>query len=124
MILKDVSAAELEIMKIIWSAGKPVIITDIWREIRGHDWTYQTVQTFVNRLNAKGYIKIVGKQVRSYLYVPAFTRAEYIVLSRGDLLDGSEGASAADLVALLIKRGMCDAAQLQKVREVLDSTAN
>ena len=65
MIIKDVSAAELEVMEIIWAAGKPVIITDIWQAIEGHDWTYQTVQTFVNRLNMKGFIKIVGKKVRS-----------------------------------------------------------
>lgn len=57
MIIKDVSAAELEVMEIIWAAGKPVIITDIWQAIEGHDWTYQTVQTFVNRLNMKGFIK-------------------------------------------------------------------
>ena len=124
MILKDVSSAELEIMKIIWSAGKPVIITDIWRGIQGHDWTYQTVQTFVNRLNAKGYIKIVGKQVRSYLYEPAFSRAEYIVLSRGELLDGSDGASIADVLKLMIERGMVDEQQLAKVRETIDGTAN
>ena len=120
MILKDVSSAELEIMKAIWSAGKPVIITDIWREIQGHDWTYQTVQTFVNRLNAKGYIKIVGKQVRSYLYVPALTRAEYIMMTRGDLLDGSEGAGLADLAALMYKRGLCSDAQLDELRKTLD----
>ncbi|MBR6006469.1 MAG: BlaI/MecI/CopY family transcriptional regulator [Clostridia bacterium] len=119
MILKDVSAAELEIMKIIWAADKPVIITDIWHETQGHDWTYQTVQTFVNRLNEKGYIKIVGKQVRSYLYVPALTRAEYIVQSRGQLLDGSDGASLSDLVTLMYKRGYCDNAQLDKLRETL-----
>ena len=69
MIIKDVSAAELEVMEIIWAAGKPVIITDIWQAIEGHDWTYQTVQTFVNRLNMKGFIKIVGKKVRSFEYL-------------------------------------------------------
>ncbi len=119
MILKDVSSAELEIMKIIWSAGKPVIITDIWREIQGHDWTYQTVQTFVNRLNAKGYIKIIGKQVRSYLYVPALTRAEYIVLTRGDLLDGSEGAGIADVVKLMSKRGLLKEDQLDLLEKTI-----
>ncbi|MBR3299033.1 MAG: BlaI/MecI/CopY family transcriptional regulator [Clostridia bacterium] len=115
MILKDVSSAELEIMKIIWTAGKPVIITDIWREIEGHDWTYQTVQTFVNRLNAKGYIKIVGKQVRSYLYLPTVTRAEYIVQSRGDLLDGGEGASLSDVVSIMYKNGICSKEELDKL---------
>lgn len=73
MIIKDVSAAELEVMEIIWAAGKPVIITDIWQAIEGHDWTYQTVQTFVNRLNMKGFIKIVGKKVRSFEYLPLLT---------------------------------------------------
>ena len=38
MIIKDVSAAELEVMEIIWAAGKPVIITDIWQAIEGHDY--------------------------------------------------------------------------------------
>ena len=42
MITKDVSPAELEIMQIIWKAGKPVIVTDIWQAVQGHDWTYQT----------------------------------------------------------------------------------
>ena len=119
MILKDVSSAELEIMKIIWTAGKPVIITDIWREIEGHDWTYQTVQTFVNRLNAKGYIKIVGKQVRSYLYLPTVTRAEYIVQSRGELIDGGEGASISDVVSLMFKQGICSKDELTKLSETV-----
>lgn len=119
MILKDVSSAELEIMKIIWTAGKPVIITDIWREIEGHDWTYQTVQTFVNRLNAKGYIKIVGKQVRSYLYLPTVTRAEYIVQSRGELIDGGEGASISDVVSIMFRQGICSKDELEKLSGVI-----
>ena len=89
MIIKDVSAAELEVMEIIWAAGKPVIITDIWQAIEGHDWTYQTVQTFVNRLNMKGFIKIVGKKVRSFEYLPLLTRAEYVAQTRGHLLNGN-----------------------------------
>ena len=121
MTIKDVSAAELEIMRIIWSAGNPVIITDIWREIQGHDWTYQTVQTFVNRLNAKGYIKIIGKRVRSYLYVPAFTRAEYIVMTRGELLDGTDGASIADVVLAMKQRGMLDGDQMDKLKAAIEN---
>jgi predicted transcriptional regulator len=119
MILKDVSSAELEIMKIIWTAGKPVIITDIWREIEGHDWTYQTVQTFVNRLNAKGYIKIVGKQVRSYLYLPTVTRAEYIVQSRGELIDGGEGASISDVISIMFRQGICSKDELEKLSDTI-----
>ena len=119
MIIKDVSAAELEVMEIIWAAGKPVIITDIWQAIEGHDWTYQTVQTFVNRLNMKGFIKIVGKKVRSFEYLPLLTRAEYVAQTRGHLLDGNEGASLSDFVVAKQKLGRCNAADLEKLAETV-----
>ena len=119
MITKDVSPAELEIMQIIWKAGKPVIVTDIWQAVQGHDWTYQTVQTFVNRLHAKGYIEAVSKRVRSFEYLPCLTRAEYISESRGMLLDGGEGASVADFIRAMKNAGRLTRQDLVKIDEVL-----
>lgn len=117
--IKDVSAAELKIMQVIWAAKKPVIITEVWHEIRDHDWTYQTVQTFVNRLHAKGYIKICGKQVRSYLYEPTLTPAEYIVRSRGALINGEKGASLSDLVSIMYRNNICDKTDILRLSETV-----
>lgn len=105
MIIKDVSAAELEVMVKIWEAEKPITIKDIWQAIGENKWTYQTVQTFVNRLHMKGFIEIVGKRVRSFEYVPCVTRAEYLALTKGQLFTGEPGASVADLVKAFYANG-------------------
>jgi predicted transcriptional regulator len=105
MIIKDVSAAELEVMIIIWEAGKPITIKDVWEAVGQNKWTYQTVQTFVNRLHMKGFIEMVGKRVRSFEYVPCVTRAEYLALTKGHLFTGEPGASVADLVKALYANG-------------------
>lgn len=105
MIIKDVSAAELEVMLKIWEAEKPITIKDVWEEIGENKWTYQTVQTFVNRLHMKGFIEMVGKRVRSFEYVPCVTRAEYLALTKGNLFTGEPGASVTDLVKAFYKNG-------------------
>ena len=105
MLIRDVSAAELEVMIKIWEADKPITIKDIWHEIGENKWTYQTVQTFVNRLHMKGFIEMVGKRVRSFEYVPSVTRAEYLALTKGQLFNGEPGASIADLVKAFYANG-------------------
>ena len=105
MIIKDVSAAELEVMTKIWEADKPTTIKDVWQTIGENKWTYQTVQTFVNRLHMKGFIEMVGKRVRSFEYVPCVTRAEYIALTKGHLFNGEPGASVSDLARAFYANG-------------------
>ncbi|MCR5808027.1 MAG: BlaI/MecI/CopY family transcriptional regulator [Clostridiales bacterium] len=105
MIIKDVSAAELEVMTKIWEADKPTTIKDVWLAIGENKWTYQTVQTFVNRLHMKGFIEMVGKRVRSFEYVPCVTRAEYLAITKGHLFTGEPGASIADLVKAFYANG-------------------
>ena len=105
MIIKDVSAAELEVMIKFWEANKPTTIKDVWHSIGENKWTYQTVQTFVNRLHMKGFIEMVGKRVRSFEYVPCVTRAEYLALTKGHLFNGTPGASVADLVKAFYANG-------------------
>ncbi len=105
MIIKDVSAAELEVMVQIWNAKEPITIKDIWHNIGENKWTYQTVQTFVNRLHMKGFIEMVGKKIRSFEYIPAVTRAEYVAFTKINLFDGSEGATITELVQALYSTG-------------------
>ena len=105
MLIRDVSAAELEVMIKIREAEKPITIKDIWEAIGENKWTYQTVQTFVNRLHMKGFIDMVGKRVRSFEYVPCVTRAQYLALTKGHLFNGEPGACVSDLVKALYANG-------------------
>ncbi|MBO4384006.1 MAG: BlaI/MecI/CopY family transcriptional regulator [Clostridia bacterium] len=115
MIIKDVSAAELEVMIKIWESDKPITIKDIWQSIGENKWTYQTVQTFVNRLHMKGFIEMVGKRVRSFEYVPCVTRAEYLALTKGQLFNGEPGASIADLVKAFYANGNISAKDIDEI---------
>lgn len=117
MIIKDVSAAELEVMTMIWNADKPITIKDIWQAIGENKWTYQTVQTFVNRLYMKGFIEMVGKRVRSFEYVPCVTRAEYLALTKGQLFTGEPGASIADLLKAFYANGNVSKKDIEDIAE-------
>lgn len=115
MIIKDVSAAELEVMIKFWEADKPTTIKDVWHAIGENKWTYQTVQTFVNRLHMKGFIEMVGKRVRSFEYVACVTRAEYLALTKGHLFNGTPGASIADLVKAFYANGNMKKSDIEEI---------
>ena len=121
MIIKDVSAAELEVMIKFWQANKPTTIKDIWQQIGENKWTYQTVQTFVNRLHMKGFIEMVGKRVRSFEYVPCVTRAEYLALTKGHIFDGTPGASIADLVKAFYANGNMNDSDIEELSSWLNA---
>lgn len=114
MIIKDVSIAELEVMEQIWLAKGPVTITDIWR-LLDEKWTYQTVQTFVNRLHMKGFIDMVGKRVRSFEYVPCVTRSEYLALTKGHLFSDAPGASVTDFISCLYVNGIIHDSDIEQI---------
>ena len=120
MIIKDVSAAELEVMIKIWEADKPITIKDIWQSIGENKWTYQTVQTFVNRLHMKGFIEISGKRVRSFEYVPSVTRAEYLAFTKGQLFTGEPGASVADLLKALYANGNVKPRDIEEISDWIE----
>lgn len=117
MIIKDVSAAELEVMIKIWEAGKPTTIKDVWHAVGENKWTYQTVQTFVNRLHMKGFIEMVGKRVRSFEYVPCVTRAEYLALTKGHLFNGEPGASFVDLLKAFYANGNIKQKDIEEIAD-------
>ncbi len=102
---RGISQSELEVMLCIWRADAPVTVRDILCLIGGGR-SYQTIQTFVNRLHVKGFLNMAGRRDRSFTYTPAVTRAKYAASVAAELLDGSAGASAAELVMELDRLGV------------------
>ena len=45
----NVGEAELEIMKVIWKAKKPIGSTEIGKRVEGHGWKRTTIATFLAR---------------------------------------------------------------------------
>ena len=81
--MKELSKTELEVMKCIWNAGKPVGNKDILDEMNtvyNKAWKIQTLSTYLQKLLLKGYIRIYEHKLRrgnNYLYVPEISFDEY-----------------------------------------------
>ena len=58
MVRKQISDAELEIMKIIWNAQKPLLFAQIMEALArsGNNWQKNTLITLLSRLMQKGYL--------------------------------------------------------------------
>ena len=74
MQLPELTGTELEIMKVLWGQGRQSA-----REIHdcvgpGHDWSYSTTRTMLDRMTKKGLIS-KGPFHGLLLYEPAISKA-------------------------------------------------
>lgn len=70
----DISAAEWEVMNVLWSAAGPMTAGDVIAALAGRrDWSPRTVKTLLNRLVGKGALGFDADGKR-YLYRPRVSR--------------------------------------------------
>ncbi|MFA6234733.1 MAG: BlaI/MecI/CopY family transcriptional regulator [Bacteroidota bacterium] len=98
----ELSAAEWELMAVIWKAGGSVTVREVLETAYPKDEkAYTTVQTVMNILVDKGMLRRV-KQGMVNQYTPAVRREKVLDASMSTLVDrmfhGSFGAMASFLV--------------------------
>ncbi len=99
-----ISNAELEVMKLLWSADGPLSFSEIrvqLQKIKG--WEKSTVNTLLRRLAEKGAVTVEKKDVA--LYTPAISEDDFQTQVERDLIDRLYQGSAKNLVAALCSRG-------------------
>ncbi len=73
---------EHEIMKILWTSEKPMLISEIHSSVK--NVAGNSVHPMINNLINKGYIKVMGNvrvvKTPSRLYAPAVTVDEYMAI--------------------------------------------
>ena len=75
--LPDISEAEHQVMKVIWS-DNPVTANEIMKKlIKVADWKPNTIKTFINRLLNKGAIGY-NKSGKEYSYYPLIEEADFV----------------------------------------------
>ena len=76
----ELALGELEaaVMRVIWDAGKPVVVEDVRQalEQQGRRVAYTTVMTTMTRLYRKGLLART-KRGRAYEYSPTMTEQEF-----------------------------------------------
>jgi predicted transcriptional regulator len=116
---KALSKAETEVARIVWERSAATVrdVLEALPPARAID--YKTVQTFLRRLEAKGYL-ISRRQGRSLVYVPAVNPDEVIQETVQDFIGRLFDGEPLPLVEHLIRDQKLKAADIDRLRGLLD----
>ena len=80
---------ESEAMDITWDLGKPCTIREVYEVMRerGKKLSYLTLMTVMNRLHEKGILKIVDNVQRANVFLPTFSREDFLEVATGMIID-------------------------------------
>jgi predicted transcriptional regulator len=112
------SKAELEIARIVWELGGATVRQVLEALPADRELDYKTVQTYLRRLEAKGYLQS-RREGRSSVFKPRVRPAQVIRETVADLVDRLFGGEPLPLVEHLITHGRLSAAEINKLREII-----
>lgn len=120
----ELGDAELEVLKSLWEDG-PGTVREVLNRLtrRGRNLAYTTVQTFLTRLEQKGFVR-ADKSDLAYRYAARVTRERISKSRLRELLDQLYDGAAGPLVLQLVQNERLTPEEietLQKLIERLDS---
>ena len=117
-LAERITGSELEVLEILWQAGKPLPVTPIRTRLETErGWDASTVKTLLRRLCDKGVVAIEKREV--FYYRPLLNREEYRRWSARSLLDRVFRGNARDLIASLVEEDQLSEADLKELREIM-----
>lgn len=118
---KTLPNSELELMMILWKAGKPMTRTEIENRLpQKRKLSKTTVLSFLSRLEDKGFVR-VEKEGRNNLYFPLVEEQEYLEQESGTILERLYGSSVKKFVAALYDGDRLSKAEIDELKDYLDS---
>lgn len=117
---KGVSSAELEVLRALWAAERPLNVTEIRAALAETGWEASTIKTLVSRLVKKG--ELVQTKRGVYYYEPVETREHYGSHAARRLAEKVYGGGLMTLVASFVEGGEFTPGELEELRAMLDMT--
>ncbi len=97
----DISEAEWEVMRIIWTLGQAYTSQIIEQLQAKKDWSESTIKTLIRRLVKKGCLSI-DKQGRKFIYCPTISENQMMVSQTeemmGHMCDMHKGKMLIDIL--------------------------
>ena len=115
----SIGDAELEIMKVIWSANEPVTSLDVGEMVEDKGWKKTTIATFLSRLEKKGALS-AEKRGKLYYYTPLLSENEYCSSQTKNLIKNLYNGSVKDFAAAFFKEQQLSKEELQELRAIFD----
>jgi len=116
-IAARITNSELEIMRVLWEAGKPLTVTQIKETLmKKTKWNGDTIKTLLRRLCEKGAVSQTKLNV--YYYSPLVSSDEYNKYCTQTLIDKLYAGSARDMVAALVKNDKLSEEDIEELRNM------
>ena len=109
---------ELDVMAVLWDQG-PSTVAEV-RENLEDPLAYTTVLTVLRTLEAKGFVSH-EEEGKAHRYAPLVARDRAGKTALGQVLGKIFGGSREMLLANLVKERGIDAAELRRLRKILDA---
>ena len=114
--MRSFGELEAAIMDRVWLGGRPVLVREIWTDLRPErEPAYNTVLTVVEILYRKGWLAR-EKDGRAFRYRATVTREDYTAGLMGEALE----ASSDRVAALRSFAEHIDPAEARQLRQMLD----
>lgn len=118
--MKKLPESELELMMIIWHAGRPVTRAEIESGLdEDRKLGATTVLSFLSRLQEKGFVKVT-RQGKNNLYEPLIGEREYLKKESGSILKKLYRNSVRNFVAALYDGDQLSDKDLEELQAFLD----
>ncbi len=112
--------SELEVARIVWRLGSATVRQVLEQLPKNRGLELKTVQTYLRRLEAKGYVK-TRKEGRSKVYIPKIRPDRVVREGVDDFIDRVFDGEAIPLIQHLINdRGLNDK-EIDRLRKMLNS---
>jgi predicted transcriptional regulator len=113
------SDAELCVMEVLWSAGRPLTASDISDRVPAdRDWSFATVKSLLSRLLAKSAVE-PNKDGRRFLYSPAIEREPYVAAESRRFVTRLFGGRLSPLFARLAEDEALDDEDIAEIEAML-----
>jgi predicted transcriptional regulator len=115
----QISAAESQVMEALWREAPLTPEGIIAATAKPNGWGPGTVRTLITRLLRKGALA-GARQAGGYFYTPLISRADYRRSESKMLLDRLFGGQVAPLVAHLVTEQKLTAADIRKLKKLIE----
>ena len=110
--------SEWAVMEVLWEEG-PCTLGQVVQALTGtKGWSRNTVYTYLNRMAAKGLVRVDHEQKAPYS--AGVSQEECRRAERKDLLSRVYGGSAGDLVAAFLQESTITPQERDRLRKLLD----
>lgn len=118
--MKDLTDKEMELMEILWHNPEGLTMRELYGMLPEPRTHFNTVSTFVRRLEEEGFIRHEALGGRLFRYLATLSRWDYEKRERKDFLDRFFKGSHMDFVRHLVQEEKLSREDLDELMSLIN----